>query len=161
MASEDIGNADPRGLQIALNAWDVQHRLGSPEGELAVGQAIVFLATAAKSNAVYKALGLAMGDAASKPSYDVPMHIRNAPTTMMKDMGYGEDYKYAHSFDDAFVPGESYFPEELADARYYEPVARGLEIQIKEKLDQLRKNNEASDFQRYGNRTQQTTKPEE
>jgi putative ATPase len=89
------------------------------------------------------------------------MHIRNAPTTMMKDMGYGEDYKYAHSFDDAFVPGESYFPEELADARYYEPVARGLEIQIKEKLDQLRKNNEASDFQRYGNRTQQTTKPEE
>lgn len=161
MASEDIGNADPRSLQIALNAWDVQQRLGSPEGELAIGQAIVFLATAAKSNAVYKALGRAMEDAASKPSYDVPMHIRNAPTTMMKDMGYGEDYRYAHNFDDAFVPGESYFPEELADTRYYEPAPRGLEIQIKEKLDQLRKSNEASDFQRYGHRIKQTKKPEE
>ncbi|MEX0941618.1 MAG: replication-associated recombination protein A [Pseudomonadales bacterium] len=161
MASEDIGNADPRGLQIALNAWDVQQRLGSPEGELAIGQAIVFLATAAKSNAVYKAMGLAMEDAAGKPSYDVPMHIRNAPTTLMKNMGYGADYQYAHNFDDAFVPGESYFPEELANTRYYEPVARGLEIQIKEKLEQLRRRNDESKFQRYGTSPDQSKEQEE
>lgn len=149
MASEDIGNADPRGLQLALNAWDVQQRLGSPEGELSVAQAIVFLSTAAKSNAVYKAFSAAMDDVKTHPSYDVPMHIRNAPTGMMKDMGYGEDYRYAHSFDDAFVAGESYLPEALADARYYEPVDRGLEIQIREKLLHLRRLNGASDFQRY------------
>ena len=150
MASEDIGNADPRGIQLALNAWDVQTRLGSPEGELAIAQAIVFLSTAAKSNAVYSAWNSAMQDAAGKPSYDVPMHIRNAPTEMMKSMGFGEDYRYAHSFDDAFVPGESYFPEELDGTRYYEPVDRGLEKQIKEKLEHLRGMNASSDFQRYG-----------
>ncbi len=149
MASEDIGNADPRALQLALNAWDVQERLGSPEGELAIAQAIVFLATAAKSNAVYNAWTLALQDAASKPSYDVPMHLRNAPTKMMQNMGYGEDYRYAHQFADAFVPGESYFPAELVDSRYYEPVERGLEIQIREKLKQLRQKNETSTFQRY------------
>ena len=149
MASEDIGNADPRALQIALNAWDVQDRLGSPEGELAVAQAIVFLATAAKSNAVYAAFNQAMSDASGKPSYDVPMHIRNAPTSMMKDMGYGEDYRYAHSFDGAFVPGESYFPQELDGTTYYEPVDRGLEKQIREKLEHLRKQNAESSFRRY------------
>ena len=150
MASEDIGNADPRGLQLALNAWDVQTRLGSPEGELAIAQAIVFLSTAAKSNAVYSAWNSAMQDASGKPSYEVPMHIRNAPTEMMKSMGFGEDYRYAHSFDDAFVPGESYFPEELHGTQYYEPVDRGLEKQIKEKLDHLRSMNQSSDFQRFG-----------
>ena len=149
MASEDIGNADPRGLQLALNAWDVQQRLGSPEGELAIAQAVVYLAAAAKSNAVYTALARAKDDATSQPSYDVPMHIRNAPTGMMKDMGYGEDYRYAHNFDDAFVPGESYFPPELNGRVYYEPVPRGLEIRIAEKLEQLRKLNRESAFQRY------------
>lgn len=151
MASEDIGNADPRGLQLSLNAWDVQHRLGSPEGELAIAQAVVFLATAAKSNAVYSAFGQAMADASSKPSYDVPMHIRNAPTQMMKSMGYGEDYRYAHGFDDAFVPGESYFPEEMDGTIYYEPVDRGLEKQIRDKLEHLRQQNRQAEFQRYRN----------
>ncbi len=149
MASEDIGNADPRGLQLALNAWDVQQRLGSPEGGLAIAQAIVFLATAAKSNAVYTAFGAAMADASSKPSYEVPLHIRNAPTRLMKEMGHGADYQYAHNFDEAFVPGESYLPAELDGTRYYEPVDRGLEKQIREKLKYLRKLNEASEFQRY------------
>ena len=150
MASEDIGNADPRALQLALNAWDVQQRLGSPEGELAIAQAVVYLAAAAKSNAVYTALARAMEDARSQPSYDVPMHIRNAPTSMMKGMGYGADYRYAHDFDDAFVPGESYFPPELDGRRYYEPVQRGLETRIAEKLNHLRKINRDSAFQRYG-----------
>lgn len=149
MASEDVGNADPRALQLALNAWDVQERLGSPEGELAIAQAVVYLAAAAKSNAVYAALGRAREDAAGRPSYDVPMHIRNAPTTMMKNMGYGQDYRYAHDFEDAFVPGESYFPPELDGRVYYEPVQRGLEIRIAEKLDHLRKLNRESSFQRY------------
>ena len=150
MASEDIGNADPRALDIALNAWDVQQRLGSPEGELTIAQAIVFLASAAKSNAVYTAFGRARADASERPSFEVPMHIRNAPTRLMKGMGYGEDYQYAHDFEDGFVPGESYLPEELKDARYYEPVQRGLEIQIGEKLQRLRQQNLDSDFQRYG-----------
>lgn len=150
MASEDIGNADPRALDIALNAWDVQQRLGSPEGELTIAQAIVFLAAAAKSNAVYTAFNRAKADASERPSFDVPMHIRNAPTRLMKGMGYGEDYQYAHDFEDGFVPGESYLPEELKDARYYEPVPRGLEIQIGEKLQRLRQQNFDSDFQRYG-----------
>ncbi|HIG43523.1 MAG TPA: replication-associated recombination protein A [Gammaproteobacteria bacterium] len=149
MASEDIGNADPRALQLCLNAWEVQERLGSPEGELAIAQAVVYLAIAAKSNAVYSAFSLAQQDAATQPSFDVPLHIRNAPTQMMKDMGYGEDYHYAHHFDDAFVPGENYFPEALQDRKYYEPVNRGMEIQIREKLDALRKMDTQSDFQRY------------
>ncbi|HKI73922.1 MAG TPA: replication-associated recombination protein A [Pseudomonadales bacterium] len=149
MASEDIGNADPRALAMALNAWDVQERLGSPEGELAIAQAVVYLAAAAKSNAVYTALGRAMEDARGA-SHDVPMHIRNAPTNLMKDMGYGEDYRYAHDFDDAFVPGESYFPRELDGRIYYEPVGRGLEIRIAEKLNHLRELNQGSDFKRYG-----------
>ena len=149
MASEDIGNADPRGLQLALNAWDVQQRLGSPEGELAIAQAVVYLAAAAKSNAVYTALARAKEDATGQPSFDVPMHIRNAPTGMMKDMGYGEDYRYAHDYDDAFVPGESYFPPELDGRVYYEPRPRGLEIRIAEKLEHLRNLNRQSSFQRY------------
>jgi len=149
MATEDIGNADPRALQMALDAWSVQERLGSPEGELAIAQAIVYCAAAAKSNAVYTAYNRALADVRSLPSLDVPLHLRNAPTTMMKDMGYGDDYRYAHQFDDAFVAGESYFPEEIAARKYYEPVDRGLEIQIREKLQRLTDQNQASDFQRY------------
>jgi len=150
MASEDIGNADPRGLQLALNAWEVQERLGSPEGELAIAQAIVYLASAAKSNAVYEAFNDATQDAATSASLEVPMHIRNAPTSMMQKMGYGKDYQYAHSYDGAFVPGESYFPEQLSGREYYQPVDRGLEKQIAEKLNYLKQLNQESAFQRYG-----------
>ena len=149
MASEDIGNADPRALQLALNAWEVQERLGSPEGELAIAQAIVYLASAAKSNAIYTAFSDAKSDASTQSSLEVPMHLRNAATKMMRDMGYGDDYNYAHDHDDAFVPGESYFPEQLANREYYLPVGRGLEIKIAEKLDYLKKLNQASTFKRY------------
>ncbi len=149
MASEDIGNADPRCLQLALQAWDVQTRLGSPEGELAIAQAIMFLATAAKSNAVYHAFNEARSDVASLPDYEVPLHIRNAPTTLMETMGHGEDYRYAHDYDDGFVPGESYLPPELADRQYYQPVSRGLEIQVAEKLNKVRQANAESTWQRY------------
>lgn len=138
MASEDIGNADPRGLQLALNAWDTFERLGSPEGELALAQAVVYLASAAKSNAVYMAYKAAMKDARDSGSLDVPMHIRNAPTGLMKDLGYGENYRYAHDEADGFAAGETYFPEELGEKIYYQPVERGLEIKIAEKLRRLR-----------------------
>lgn len=149
MASEDIGNADPRALQIALNAWDVVERLGSPEGELALAQSIVFLATAAKSNAVYSAYSKALETVKASPSFEVPLHIRNASTNLMQELGYGKDYQYAHDFDDAFVAGESYFPEELDASEFYHPVPRGLEIRIAEKLTHLRKMNAESDFRRY------------
>ncbi|MFZ8977553.1 MAG: replication-associated recombination protein A [Pseudohongiellaceae bacterium] len=149
MASEDIGNADPRALQIALNAWEVQERLGSPEGELAIAQAVAYMAVAAKSNAVYSALAELKGVVAETGSLDVPLHIRNAPTTLMKEMGYGDSYQYAHHYEDAFVPGESYVPQEIHGKQFYHPVDRGLESRIKEKLDYLRRQNSASDFQRY------------
>lgn len=138
MASEDIGNADPRALSLALNAWDVQERLGSPEGELALAQAIVYLAAAAKSNAVYNAYKLATSDVQSSPSYPVPMHLRNAPTALMKQLDYGKGYRYAHNEDGAFAAGETYFPDEMTGRAYYQPVPRGLEIQIGEKLRGLR-----------------------
>ncbi|SMF31536.1 putative ATPase [Alteromonadaceae bacterium Bs31] len=138
MASEDIGNADPRGMQIALNAWDVQQRLGSPEGELAIAQAIVYLAVAAKSNAVYSAFKSVRQDIQKLPSYDVPMHLRNAPTSLMKDMEFGKGYRYAHDEPEGFAAGECYFPDEMEARHYYQPVSRGLEITIKEKLDKLR-----------------------
>jgi len=138
MASEDIGNADPRGLQLALDAWQTLERLGSPEGELAIAQAIVFLACAAKSNAVYSAYKEAMSDARSSASLDVPEHLRNAPTQFMKDLGYGKDYRYAHDESDAFAAGETYFPEVMGEKQYYQPVDRGLEAKIKQKLDYLR-----------------------
>lgn len=149
MASEDIGNADPRALEIALNAWSVQERLGSPEGELAIAQAIAYLAVAAKSNAVYNAVGEIKQVITETGSLEVPMHIRNAPTGMMAEMGYGEDYQYAHNFEDAFVPGESYVPESLSDRQFYHPVERGLETKISEKLKYLRQQNAGSEFQRY------------
>jgi len=141
MASEDIGNADPRGLELSLNAWQTYERLGSPEGELALAQAVTYLACAAKSNAVYKAYKSAMELAKNSGSMEVPMHIRNAPTNLMKDMGYGKDYRYAHDEDDGFASGETYFPDELGEFELYHPVNRGLEIKIKEKLDYLRQLN--------------------
>lgn len=137
MASEDIGNADPRGLQLALNAWDAYERLGSPEGELMIAQAVVYLACAPKSNAVYTAYKAARADAQQSGSLDVPMHLRNAPTKLMKALDYGKGYRYAHDEKDAFAAGENYFPEELKGRRYYEPVERGLEIKIREKLRSL------------------------
>ncbi|MDH0143556.1 replication-associated recombination protein A [Aquipseudomonas alcaligenes] len=137
MASEDIGNADPRALTLCLNAWDVQERLGSPEGELAVAQAIVYLACAPKSNAVYMGFKAAMREAAEHGSLEVPLHLRNAPTKLMKELGYGEEYRYAHDEPDAYAAGEDYFPEELQPRRYYEPVPRGLELKIREKLERL------------------------
>lgn len=144
MASEDIGNADPRALQIALNAWDVQERLGSPEGELALAQAVVYMAVAAKSNAVYEAYKAARREVADLPSYDVPLHLRNAPTRLMKDLGYAKDYRYAHNEADAFAAGETYFPPEMEAKVWYQPVNRGLEIQIAEKLQKLRELNRSS-----------------
>jgi putative ATPase len=138
MASEDIGNADPRALELAMSAWDVQERLGSPEGELALAQAVVYLAVAAKSNAVYSAFNATMADVRSLPSYEVPMHLRNAPTSLMKDLDYGKDYRYAHNEEGGYAPEESYLPEELSDKQYYQPTDRGLEKKISEKLAYLR-----------------------
>ena len=138
MASEDIGNADPRALDLALNAWSAQERLGSPEGELALAQAAVYLACAAKSNAVYTAWGEALEDARKQGSLDVPMHLRNAPTRLMKELGHGHGYRYAHDEPDAYAAGETYLPEGLAGRRYYRPSERGLEGRIGEKLERLR-----------------------
>ena len=137
MASEDIGNADPRALQIAINAWEAQERLGSPEGELALAQAIVYLACAPKSNAVYKAYNAAMHDAKQSGSLAVPVHLRNAPTKLMKSLDYGKEYRYAHDEPEAYAAGENYFPDQLTGTYYYQPVDRGLEIKIKEKLRHL------------------------
>ncbi|MBF7731478.1 replication-associated recombination protein A [Pseudomonas sp. N040] len=138
MASEDIGNADPRALTLCLNAWDVQERLGSPEGELAVAQALVYLACAPKSNAVYMGFKAAMREAAEHGSLEVPLHLRNAPTKLMKELGYGDEYRYAHDEPEAYAAGEDYFPEQLAPRRYYQPVPRGLELKIRDKLEHLR-----------------------
>jgi len=138
MASEDIGNADPRALTLALEAWDVQERLGSPEGELAIAQAVIYMACAAKSNAVYKAFNQAMAEVKNSGSAEVPLHLRNAPTQLMKELDYGKAYRYAHDEPEAYAAGESYFPEEVGERQYYKPVARGLEIKIAEKLEHLR-----------------------
>ncbi len=138
MASEDIGNADPRGLRLALDAWETYERLGSPEGELAIAQAVVHLACAPKSNAVYSAYKASMGDAQKSGSLEVPLHLRNAPTGLMKQLDYGKNYRYAHDEKDAYAAGEHYFPDTLGERRYYYPVTRGLEIKISEKLNYLR-----------------------
>ena len=138
IASEDIGNADPRALEICINAWSVQERLGSPEGELALAQAVIYLSIAAKSNAVYSAFKTAMKAAKSSGSLEVPLHLRNAATTLMKDLDYGKDYRYAHNEQDGYAAGENYFPDELTGSIFYEPVDRGLEIKIREKLTRLR-----------------------
>ncbi len=144
MASEDIGNADPRALELALNAWQVQERLGSPEGELAIAQAVLYMACAAKSNAVYMAFKAAMRDAKETGSREVPIHLRNAPTSLMKELGYGKAYRYAHDEREGYAAGEQYLPDELQDACYYQPVDRGLEIRIREKLAHLRELDEAA-----------------
>lgn len=138
MASEDIGNADPRALQLAMNAWETQERLGSPEGELTLAQAVVYLACAPKSNAVYMAYNAAMRDAKTSGSLEVPVHLRNAPTKLMKSLDYGKEYRYAHNEPEAYAAGENYLPESLQGAEYYHPVPRGLEIKIVEKLKHLR-----------------------
>jgi putative ATPase len=138
MASEDIGNADPRALQLALNAWDVQERLGSPEGELAIAQAVVYMAVAAKSNAVYTAFQGAMRAARQSGSLEVPLHLRNAPTKLMKELGYGNHYRYAHDEPNGYAAGENYLPEELAEQSWYHPVDRGLEAKIAERMAWLR-----------------------
>ncbi len=134
MASEDIGNADPRALTLSLEACAVYERLGSPEGELAIAQAVVFMACAAKSNAVYTAYNAAAEDAARLGSLEVPLHLRNAPTKLMKEIGYGKGYRYAHDEPDAYAAGERYFPDGMPDRRYYVPAPRGLEIRIGEAL---------------------------
>ena len=138
MASEDIGNADPRALALALQACETYERLGSPEGELAIAQAVVFMACAAKSNAVYVAFGAAMNDAQRLGTLEVPLHLRNAPTGLMKGLGYGKGYRYAHDEPEGYAAGEKYFPDEMQPARYYEPVERGLEIRIREALERFR-----------------------
>lgn len=149
MASEDIGNADPRALPLCLSAWDVQERLGHPEGQLAIAQAVVYLACAPKSNAVYNAFNQVMADVRTQPAYDVPLHLRNAPTRLMKNMDYGAEYRYAHDEPGAYAAGENYLPEDIAQIRYYEPVERGLELKIQEKLAHLRELDKQSKKQRY------------
>ncbi|WP_219702134.1 replication-associated recombination protein A [Marinomonas lutimaris] len=149
IASEDIGNADPRALQIGLNAWDVFERVGPSEGNRAIAQAAVYMACAPKSNAVYKAFNQAMSDVAAQPSYEVPVHLRNAPTSLAKSMGHGDEYRYAHNEEHAYAAGENYMPEELADMRYYQPTDRGLEKKINDKLAWLSDLDNQSPLQRY------------
>ena len=138
IASEDIGNADPRALQVCVNAWDIYERLGDKEGNRAIAQAAVFCACAPKSNAVYRAFNSAMEAAQESNDLEVPMHLRNAPTKLLEGLGHGKGYRYAHDEPDAFSKGQTYFPEEIGEKIYYEPTDRGLEIKIKEKLEQLR-----------------------
>ncbi len=142
MASEDIGLADPRALRMALDAADVYERLGSPEGELTLAQCVIYLAMAPKSNAAYKAYNEARAFVKKDGTRPVPMHLRNAPTKLMKDLDYGKGYRYAHNEDGGFAAGESYLPQGMAEPGFYRPVARGLEIKISEKLAELRRLNQ-------------------
>lgn len=149
IASEDIGNADPRALQVCLNAWDIFHRVGPAEGERAIAQAAIYCACAAKSNAVYQAFNAAKHDAQQYPDFAIPLHLRNAPTELMKQQGFGEGYRYAHNEEHAYAAGEVYLPVELKDKTYYQPSERGLEKQIKAKLDTLAQWDNASGVKRY------------
>ncbi|OON40869.1 recombination factor protein RarA [Izhakiella australiensis] len=149
IASEDVGNADPRAMQVAISAWDCFTRVGPAEGERAIAQAIVYLACAPKSNAVYIAFKAAMRDARDNPDFDVPEHLRNAPTKLMKEMGLGAEYRYAHDEPNAYAAGENYFPPEMAQTRYYQPAARGLEGKIAEKLAWLTEQDQNSPIKRY------------
>ncbi|TVQ67984.1 MAG: replication-associated recombination protein A [Oceanospirillales bacterium] len=149
IASEDIGNADPRAMQVALSAWDAFERVGPAEGERAIAQAAVYCACAPKSNALYQAFNQCRADVRQDPAYEVPSHLRNAPTALMKAQGYGDSYRYAHNEPDAFAAGEVYLPESIVDRRYYEPVSRGLEIKIAEKLRHLQQKDQQSSQQRY------------
>ena len=142
MAVEDVGLADPRALRLALDATETYERLGSPEGELALAEAVLYMAVAAKSNAVYNAYNAARAFVSNDGTRPVPLHIRNAPTRLMKDLGYGKDYRYAHDEQDAFAAGENYFPEGMPEVGWYQPTARGLEGKIREKLQELRRLNE-------------------
>ncbi len=138
MAIEDIGLADPRALRIALDACETYERLGSPEGELALAEAVLFLSVAPKSNAVYEAYNAARAFVSNDQTRPVPMHLRNAPTRLMKDLGYGKGYRYAHDEEGAYAAGENYFPEGMPEAQWYRPTERGLEAKIREKLEQLK-----------------------
>ncbi|GGI85494.1 ATPase AAA [Shewanella gelidii] len=149
IASEDVGNADPQAMTVAINAWECFHRVGPAEGERAIAQAIIYLASAPKSNAVYTAFKAARIAAQQTAHEDVPNHLRNAPTKMMQEMGYGDSYRYAHDEENAFAAGESYFPEKLKDQRYYHPTERGFEKRIKEKLNQLQQLDQQSKLKRY------------
>ncbi len=145
MASEDIGNADPRALTLCLAAWDSYERLGSPEGELALAQACVFMALSPKSNAVYEAYGAAMKDAQELGTLDVPMHLRNAPTRLMRELGYGEGYRYAHDDPEGLARGQRHFPDAIEPRNYYDPVPRGLELKLRETLLRVRSEREAGE----------------
>ncbi len=149
IASEDIGNADPRAMQVAISAWDCFTRIGPAEGERAIAQAVVYLACAPKSNAVYTAWKQAMSDAQNSPDYEVPVHLRNAPTSLMKDLGYGAEYRYAHDEPGAYAAGENYFPPEMKERQYYFPTNRGLETKIGEKLEYLSSLDKKSTLKRY------------
>jgi putative ATPase len=138
MATEDVGLADPRALRLALDACETYERLGTPEGELALAEAVLYLACAAKSNAAYTAYNAARDFVARDGTRPVPLHIRNAPTRLMKDLGYGKDYRYAHDEEGAYAAGENYFPEGMPQVEWYRPTERGLEARIREKLEQLR-----------------------
>ncbi|MEP2652592.1 MAG: replication-associated recombination protein A [Paraglaciecola sp.] len=149
IATEDIGNADPRAMQICLNAWDIFHRVGPAEGERAIAQATIYCASAAKSNAVYVAFKAAIRDAKNDPDFPVPEHLRNAPTVLMKDLGYGQEYRYAHDEPNAYAAGENYFPEAKQHMQYYEPTNRGLEKKLQEKLNFLKNLDASSTQHRY------------
>ncbi len=149
MAAEDIGLADPRALQITLNSWDIYTRLGSPEGELALAEAAVYLASAPKSNAVYEGYNAARKTVAEHGSLEVPLHLRNATTSLSKELGYGEEYRYAHDEENAFAAGENYLPEAIQDEQFYFPRESGLEIRIKEKMEQFRQLDKEAKNKRY------------
>jgi len=149
IASEDIGNADPKAMQVALSAWDCFHRVGPSEGERALAQAVIYLACAPKSNAVYMAFSQMKALVAKENDFDVPHHLRNAPTKLMSDLGYGEEYRYAHNEVNAFAAGENYLPQEIRDVEIYQPTNRGLEHKISEKLNYLKQLNQQSSIKRY------------
>ena len=144
MATEDVGNADPRALQLCLDAWDAYHRLGSPEGELALAQAVLYLASVPKSNAVTEAFGRAMAYVRQHPAHPVPDRLRNAPTPLMASLGHGKGYRYAHAEQDAYAAGERYFPDDMADEVFYQPTERGLEAKIAARLAALRERDRAA-----------------
>jgi putative ATPase len=146
MAVEDIGLADPRALQMATEAWDAYDRLGSPEGELALAQLAIYLASTAKSNAAYKAYNAARRDVSEYGTQEVPMHLRNAPTKLMKQLGYSKGYQYDHDAEGGIALGQTGFTDAMGERIYYQPVERGMEIKLKEKLERLRATREQAQW---------------